>query len=260
MSNQETNIHDETLEEILRSCKEDPFGIGSPVINIHNAFAKSSVGSVETINAEPIKDSKLPIIIGGPVPADYKEIVDRWLQLYKKLPQVDFDKTYDELGLLSVESSKTPTLQHLNDQLQRVQSAKDRLAEILKDVLLVHSIKKRALDVLRDSWGRFTTERNAESRKGDSVVRVSDFERDYAEIEALLKSCNHILKNLDSLHENLSRRVSIMQLELKLYDFSRTSLPDFEFSKNATNDFDSLLSDKKDFDPNEPQLPEAVDF
>ena len=229
---------EETLEDIFG--EQDPFEDKSDIVSdVSKEISKDLVQQDTIIKQEP--KFVIPKIFGGPMPSEYKQIVDRWLSVYKRLPVVDFEAVYNELGLLAVDSTKTPTLQHLNEQLQQVQASKDRLAEIMKDILLAHTIKKRAVDVLKDAWGRFTSERNAESRKGDSVVRVSDFERDFAEIDGLLKACNHILKNLDSLHENLSRRVSVIQLEVKIHDMGRGGLPEFSFNRIDPDDYEDLM-------------------
>jgi hypothetical protein len=103
------------------------------------------------------------------------------------------------------------------------------------------------VDILKDSWGKFTLEKNADGRKGDSAYRLSNFSIDLANTESLIKTCNHILKNLDSAHESLSRRISVYQLIMKLDPFSRGSLPDHDFNKTfGKEDKEQKLSEEGD--------------
>ena len=174
---------------------------------------------------------EIPSLRGEGFPADYKGMVERVQWQYRMLPRLDYDAIYSEIAELSVKACPTPTLQVLNDEIQKVQGAKDRLSELFIDILKCYNFKKRAVDILKDSWGRFTTEKNTEARKGDSAFRLSNFMLDFASNEALLKSCMHVLKNLDSLHDSLSRRITIYQLTMKLHDVGRTALPDFDFDR-----------------------------
>jgi len=205
----------------------------------------------ETLNEAPVseatvpatsnniinKEEDLPSLIGSSYPPSYITIVERILEQYKLLPQLCYADLYIELGDLSIHSSPTPTLQILNDELQKVQSAKDRLAEIYISVIQCHNFKKRAVDILQSSWGKFSDEKNSDSRKGDATFRLSLFLIDFANSESLLKTCNHILKNLDSLHDSLSRRITIYQLTIKLQDLGRSNLPDYDFDRKPASAF-----------------------
>jgi hypothetical protein len=173
----------------------------------------------------------IPALIGTDYPDEYKKMVERIQFQYYVLPTLDYEAIYNEMSILSVKSAPTPTLQVLSDELHRVQSAKDRLSEMLIDIIKCYNFKKRAVDILKDAWGKFSSEKNTESRKGDATFRISEFLTDFAETEALAKSCDHVFKNLDSLHDNLSRRITVWQLIIKLRDVGRGALPDFDFDK-----------------------------
>lgn len=202
------------------------------------------------IVAVPVSSSKdalslvdeTPSLTGEGFPPEYMRVVSRIQVQYACLPKLNYDAIYREISELSIKSSSTPTLQVLNDELHKVQAAKDRLSEILIDVIKCYNFKNRAVDILKDSWGKFTAEKNTEGRKGDATFRLSDFLMDFALIEALMKSCNHVFKNLDSLHDNLSRRITIYQLILKLRDMGRGALPDFDFDKSAVTE--DMFGDK----------------
>ena len=197
----------------------------------------------------------IPSPRGGNIPSDYDGMIKRVQTDYTQLPFLDYDDLYAELAELSVKSCPTPTLQVLNSEIQKVQSAKDRLSEIFVNVLRNFTFKKRAVDILRDAWSKFSEEKSADKRKGSACFVLSDFEMDYAATEALMKSCNHIIKNLDSLHDSLSRRITIIQLQLKMHDMGRGALPSFDFApsedgSNVAEDIDSMF-EKEEIDPAE---------
>jgi len=200
--------------------------------------------SIETTPSTVEDDT--PTLNGDEFPTEYIKMVDRIRSHYKLLPKLDYIKIYSELGELSVKSCPTPTLQVLNDEIQKVQASKDRLSDIFVEVIKVYNYKKRAVDILQDSWGKFTTEKNAESRRGDSAFRISNFILDLAETEALLKSVTHIFRNLDSFHDTLSRRITIYQVTMKMQDFGRNMLPDYDFDKTAPAEKPSLDIFSKD--------------
>jgi len=186
-----------------------------------------------------------PCLSGTDFPEQYTIMVKRLLKQYKQLPNVNYIKIYAELSDLSIKSKPTPTLQDFNDEIQRVQAAKERLSEIFVITLRHHTIKSRITDLLKDAWGVFSTENSADKRKADALFRLNEFEEDFAEVEALLKACFHVLKTLDSLHESLYRRITVTQMQLKLHDFGRSALPDNDFSStNNVIDEKSLFSDK----------------
>ena len=182
-----------------------------------------------------------PTLRGEGFPPEYLGMVARIRSQYDALPALDYDAIYKEMADLSVKSCPTPTLQVLNDEIQKVQAAKDRLSEIFVDVLKCHTLKKRVVDILGDAWGKFTVEKNADGRKGDAAFRLSNFMVDYATTEALLKASTHILRNLDSLHDSLSRRITIIQLTMKLHDVGRGALPDFDFDRSPPDDNSELF-------------------
>jgi len=93
-------------------------------------------------------EGDLPKLCGEGYPQGYLDMVERAYATYRMLPKLNYSMLYRELSDLSVTSSPTPTLQVLNDEIQKVQSAKDRLSEIMVKVLECHNIKKRLLDTL----------------------------------------------------------------------------------------------------------------
>jgi len=245
---------DTSTDDFLRDVDADN-SLGDKIVE-----AKSD--NVVVALSNPIKETKSnqdeeettnsrPDLVGDDFPPDYIKIVNRIKVQYGLLPSLDYDAIYKEMSDLSVKSCPTPSLEVLNDELHKVQAAKDRLSEILIDVIKCYNFKKRAVDILKDSWGKFTLEKNTEGRKGDATFRLSHFLTDFSRTEALSKSCDHVLKNLDSLQDNLSRRITIWHLLLKLRE-GRMSLPDHDFDKETdTSKIDQLFSDNKEENKNE---------
>jgi len=218
--------------------------------------AEKNEGKVQESIPEPPPEPKtktpeeieeIPSLRGDGFASDYIGMVDRIQWQYKMLPKLDLDAIYSEISDLSVKACPTPTLQVLNDEIQKVQRAKDRLSEIFIDILKCHNFKKRAVDILEDAWLKFTIEKNADARKGDAAFRLSNFILDFASTEGLLKACTHVLRNLDSLHDSLSRRITIYQLTMKLHDVGRSALPDYDFDRvveKPDEEINSLFDDE----------------
>jgi hypothetical protein len=137
---------------------------------------------------------------------------------------------------LNVDSSPTPTLQLINLKLQKIQAYKERLQEIYDKVGRCYSIKKRAVSILTDAWGHFADGKSADKRKSEAAYRLSDFHLDFAQVEALNHSCTHVLDNLDAQSMLISRQITVIQSQLKMFDMGRGSLPDFDFNKSSLNE------------------------
>ncbi len=225
--------------------KDDILDIDDKTSFLDGKVEKVIIPSLDIISSKNDKvelpvDSSIPILTevnGAPYPPDFMTMFNRIVNQYKKLPKVDYEKIYKEIAELTIRSCPTPTLQVLNQELQRVQAAKERVTEIMTDLLESFLLKKRAVDILKDSWIIFSFESSADKRKGDAAFRLSDFDMDFTQVEAVLKAATHIAKNLDSLQENLSRRITIFQLQLKLHDIGRGALPEINFENDIDNEF-----------------------
>jgi len=185
---------------------------------------------------------------------DFQRIVDKSSQLLVSLgpAEEDYSKTYDELRNLNVVVSPNPSLQQISVEIQKVQSAKDRVSQILVDVHRNFIVRKRVCELLREGWSAFSNQTSAEKRKGESFLKMRQFIESASEAESLYKATAHIMKNLDSKHESLSRQVTVYNLALKLNDFSSGS---FDRNKQvagavfgAQKDIGNDLKDDKDLD------------
>jgi hypothetical protein len=157
---------------------------------------------------------------------DFQRIVDKSTELLKSLTPVeeDYPKVYEELKNLNVATSSNPSLQQISVEMQKVQSAKDRVSQILVDVHRNFIVRKRVCELLREGWVPFSSHSAAEKRRGESFVKMSQFIESASEAECLYKAAAHIMENLDSKHESLSRQITVYNLALKLNDFSGGSL------------------------------------
>ena len=200
-----------------------------------------------------------PDLEGSDFPPEFIRIVDTIKKYYSTLPHLNYDDIYKEIADLTIISHPTPTLEVLNDELFRVQASMSRLSQILLDVIKCYNFKKRAVDILKDAWGKFTAEKNTEGRKGDAIVRTNKFMMDFAATESLMKACDHIFKNLDGLQDNLSRRITIFQLTLKMRE-GQMALPDLDFGRDVSGNKLDELFDAKDEEKSEDGAVKLRDF
>jgi hypothetical protein len=178
------------------------------------------MGITPVVVPDIMGDSEFPKLMGSGYPPDFLELVEMIKANYSKLPKIDVAKIFSELKTCHVTLSTDPTLSSISKEIQMVQAAKERVSYIITEVMKAYFFKKRAVDILSDSWGKFTSEKNAEARKGDCVYRLSDFERDYAEVEMVWQTCNNVITNLDGSHQALSRRVTLAQLQLRIRELN----------------------------------------
>jgi hypothetical protein len=216
---------------------------------------------------EEVSDG-LPRLVGSDYPESYKQIVNRFLAMYSTLPLINYDELHAEVAHLNVDSSPTPTLQLINLKLQKIQASKDRLAEIYQEVIRCYTFKKRAVNIISEAWSKFAEGSSQDKRKSDSAFRLSEFHADLAQIEALYNVCDHVLRNLDSQSQAISRQITIIQSQLKMFDIGRGALPDFDFNKSSLNEgFESLgtptkneIEEDKTIDVNESKMAEELSF
>lgn len=172
-----------------------------------------------------------PQIIGSAtLPEHFSTLLKRIKTQYSNLPSLRYSDIYKELSQLTVKTVSTPTLQTINRELEKAQAAKDRISEIEMQVNQCLMLKERIVDILMESWAQFTDGKSADVRKGDAAFRFANFQIDLAMTESLSKGCKMIMQNLCSLQDTLSRKITSIQLQIKLMDLGRTALPDFQFS------------------------------
>jgi len=149
---------------------------------------------------------------------DYSRIAEAMSRRIAALPSLDYDELYVELSQLNVKVSDDPTLTGLSKELQRIQAAKDRAVEIVKDSVQNFLVRKRIAEVLQRGWLRFSEAGSVDKREGEAMLKLSQFTESAAEAESFYRAALQILKNLDSQHEIVSRRISCYNLAIKLRD------------------------------------------
>ena len=102
-----------TLEEGRAADK-----IMSPSADTVIAEAVIEVGDPHAKEREP---EDIPSLRGEGFPSDYIGMVERIKWQYEMLPHMDYDAIYTEMAELSIKACPTPTLQVLNDEIQKVQ-------------------------------------------------------------------------------------------------------------------------------------------
>lgn len=187
----------------------------------------------DEINLDFQKTNESPKLIGDSAHPHFIALVERVREQYARLPSLSYEEVYQELSELTIKACPTPTLQVINQELQKSQSAKDRVTELDIQITQCLMLKDRAVDILREAWNKFCDEKSADKRKGDGQYRLANFELDLAKTESLAKACKYVMMNLVSLQDTLSRRITNIQLQIKLMDVGRSSLPDFDFSKKS---------------------------
>jgi hypothetical protein len=217
-------MDDKEIEDILSD--DDDF---TPM-DLQMDQAEEICGNLTEVKPPAQILNELPKLLGSDFPLEFTNMVNQVLANYRRLPPIDYERIYDELVSLTIKSERTPTVQHINMELQKVQAVKERISEIIRNILPSHTFKRRQVEILKESWIRFSQEKSADKRKADSIYRMSEFESDYLAVDALYKTAMHIAKNLDSTQEILSRRITIVNLELKMNDLGRHSLPDVDFT------------------------------
>ena len=174
---------------------------------------------------------------------DYARIAEAMSQRIAALPPTDYDKLYVELSQLNVKVSDDPSLQNLSNELQRIQGAKDRAAEIVNNAIQNFFVRKRITEILQKGWIRFSDAGSADKREAEAMLKLSQFIVAAAEAESFYRAALQILENLDSQHEIVSRRISCYNLALKLRDL-----------RGYGSDLDSIM---KTVSPSQPGFAET---
>jgi hypothetical protein len=189
------------------------------------------------------------------VPEDFKNIVEKANLMLRKLKKMDKNSVFEEIRLLNVPVSKAPSVQQINEEMLKVQSAKDRVSDILIDAHTNFVITKRIHELLLDGWTIFSDQNSAERRRGEAGLKMYQFAEMAAESEAIYKATSHVLKNLDSKHDMLSRQVTIFTVLIKLdpsgnfsgYNSRERELANIT-SRRTSDDLDDNKEDDRDND------------
>lgn len=130
--------------------------------------------------------------------------------------EVPYDAWREELIKSRVDlSSLVFDLDHLSQQMQQVQQHQYRVAEIRIRIIGQYNWCKRSLEFLRGKLAQIAYERPIEKFNGVVYDHLSDIEDYLQQLEVLKESSEIISKNLDKAAEVISRRVTVVMMEVK---------------------------------------------
>lgn len=139
------------------------------------------------------------------------------------LPKLNRAKLRKEMEEMVVELKENPTTDDLNKGLAKAQGYKDRLAEIYTLALREYKIRNRCLEMLFDAVNYVSTAKSADKRKGEATMRYPMMIIHKEAAETFLKEVEHVLQNIKSAHDSVSRQVSVAQLQLQLGELRKGS-------------------------------------
>lgn len=112
-------------------------------------------------------------------------------------------------------SSLVFDLDHLSKQMQQVQQYQYRVAEIRMAVVGQFNWCKRSLEFLRGKLAQIAYERPIEKFNGVVYDHLSDIEDYLQQLEVLKDNSEIVTKNLDKAAEVISRRVTVVMMEVR---------------------------------------------
>lgn len=130
--------------------------------------------------------------------------------------EVPYNAWKEELVKARVDlSSLVFDLDHLSKQMQQVQQYQYRVAEIRMGVIGQYNWCKRSLEFLRGKLAQIAYERPIEKFNGVVYDHLSDIEDYLQQLEVLKDNSEIVTKNLDKAAEVISRRVTVVMMEVK---------------------------------------------
>jgi len=122
-------------------------------------------------------------------------------------------------------SSLVFDLDHLSKQMQQVQQHQYRVAEIRMGVIGQYNWCKRSLEFLRGKLSQIAYERPIEKFNGVVYDHLSDIEDYLQQLEVLRDNAEIVTKNLDRAAEVISRRVTVVMMEVRTDNKGTRNVP-----------------------------------
>ena len=163
----------------------------------------------------------VPQLHSADTPDDFNSAVVSAQEIISKLDPLDYEGLHKEMSALNVPTTDNPSLQKLQEDIQRVQAAKDRMATIIISADAEFRTRNRCSDLLKESWMKFSSESAADKRKADATLRMSQFIQSAGQAEVLYKTAQRVMENLNDKQWSISRQVTIFQELIKLRDINR---------------------------------------
>lgn len=150
---------------------------------------------------------------------DLEQIV---YSILSTIPSLNRNKLRQEMIDMKIELQNNPTTLDLNKGLAKAQGYKDRLSEIYSLAIRECKLRSRCNDMLINAF--IATEakgKSADARQGEASMRYPMLLIQLEAAESFMKEVEHVLANIKSAHESISRQVSIVQIQLQLGEIRR---------------------------------------
>lgn len=137
------------------------------------------------------------------------------------LPRLNRQKLRQEMEKMSVRLDDNPTTYQLNEGLALAQGYKDRLAEIYTHALREYKTRNRCMEMLFDAVNYVSNGKSADKRKGEATMMYPMYIIQREAADTFMKEVEHVLQNVKSAHDSISRQVSVMQIQAQLGELRR---------------------------------------
>lgn len=143
--------------------------------------------------------------------------------------EIPYDSWREELIHARVDlSALVYDLDHLSTQMQQVQQHQYRVAEIRMRVNAQYNWCKRSLELLRGRLAQIAYEKPIEKFNGVIYEHLYDIEDYLQKLETIKENAELVTKNLDKAAEVISRRVTVVMMEVKTDSKGRRYTPKAE--------------------------------
>jgi hypothetical protein len=155
--------------------------------------------------------------------SDLEKVIN---SIISTIPRINRNAIRREMESMNVKLNNNPTTSDLNEGLALSQAYKDRLAEIHSMALREFKLRERCVDMLFDAFNHLEAKgKSADVRRGEATIKYPMLLIHLEASETFLKEVEHVLANIRSAHESISRQVSIAQIQLQLGEIRRGSMP-----------------------------------
>jgi hypothetical protein len=172
----------------------------------------------------PVKDIDDAIAEAAATSGPMKTIDDLEKVVFSMLntiPKLNRRALRVEMEDMIVDLKQNPTTKDLHEGLALSQGYKDRLSEIYTNAMREFRLRNRCLDMLFDAMNLISVQKSADKRKGEATMRWPMLVIQLEAAESFLKEVEHVLQNIKSSHESVSRQISLMQIQLQLGEIRR---------------------------------------
>jgi len=142
---------------------------------------------------------------------DFDRIANNMSSKIKSLGEVDYDYYKRELKGLQRPLSNIFNPEDLAKDLAQVQAFKDRAVEIVGILTENYLTHKRVVDILTKGWPKLSTEKSAEKREGEALLKMSNFIMEANDADIAYRHAMGVMQNLQSQMDNVSRQITCAQ-------------------------------------------------